>query len=380
MKSFKFKPLVLITLFIMLFLPVSASALDINAEAYILLDMESGEVLAEKNTDEVLYMASLTKIMTAYVVLSNVDDLDQEVTSSKTFMNVGESSAGILPNETHTYMDLLYALLIKSANDAAQVLAYGVAGSESLFVEMMNETAQALGMYDTHFVNPHGLHDSAHYTTVNDLVTLTKAALKFDVFRYIVSQPYVTLDWNGEEITFYSTNQLFGEYEGIKGVKTGYTSQAGNCLVALCERDGMELLAVILKAEKVFEQMPILLDYGFDNFRYQQVYEGGEFIRDIPVKDGKTDSVPVYVNSALKVLLNNEIETAESEIFLPQELEAPVQKGDVVGHIEVQDGFGNVFDLDVVAGEDCEQHTFAQSVKNVFAAIFSVFTRRVFAE
>lgn len=367
--------LFLITLLICLCCSLPALALDIDAEAYMLVDMKTGQVITGQNADEIKYPASITKVMTAYLVLTHVDDLSKEVTSPKNFKNVGESSAGILPNETHTYMELLYALLIRSANDAAQVLAIDVAGSEKKFVELMNETAKQLGMKNTHFTNPHGLHNEEHYTTASDLIILAQAALKIDTFRDIVSKDKIALLWNGKKITFTSTNKLYGNYEGVKGIKTGTTTPAGACLLALCERDGVEMLAVMLKAKELYEDMPKLLDYGFDNFRHEVVFEGGELIANLPVIDGKLDNVDIFVKGSVEVLLHKDMETAVYTVDLPPALTAPVQKGDVVGTLTVKDSFHNEFELDLIAGETIELHTFSLIFRQVFECILGIFSR-----
>ena len=367
--------LFLITLLICFCCSWTVLALDIDAGAYMLVDMKTGQVITEYAADEIKYPASITKVMTAYLVLTHVDDLSREVTSPKNFKNVGESSAGILPNETHTYMDLLYALLIRSANDAAQVLAIDIAGSEKEFVALMNETARELGMKNTNFVNPHGLHSEDHYTTASDLIILAQAALKLDTFREIVAKDKVALLWNGKKITFTSTNKLYGNYEGVKGIKTGTTTPAGACLLALCERDGVEMLAVMLKAEELYEDMPELLDFGFDNFRHEVVFEGGELIANLPVIDGKTDNVDIFVKGSVEVLLHKDAASAFYTVDLPPSLTAPVQKGDVVGTLTVEDSFDNEFELELVAGETVELHTFSLIFRRVFECILGIFSR-----
>lgn len=347
---------------------------QVDAEAYLLLETKSGVELLKSNAEQKIYMASLTKIMTAYVVLNNVSDLQEVVTVPKGFKNAGESGLAIRAGEKHSYMELLYALLVRSANDAAQVLAIGVAGTEPLFVGMMNDTAKALGMDNTHYVNPHGLHDEEHYTTASDLLLLTQKALQNPIFRSIVSTESITLPWNGKELTLKSTNQLYGSYEGIKGVKTGTTKQAGSCLIALCERDGIELLAVALKCKSAFEEMPKLLDYGFSNFEWRQLYRQGESFGSLPVLGGKQLTLPLVLGEGLTMPALKGESTEIPIIDLPQTLNAPIEQGEYIGTLTVHDSFGHEYKLKICAAEAVPEHNFKLSLRKVFQTIFALLT------
>ena len=240
---------------------------DIQATAVYLGDPETGLPLYEKNAEEKRYPASTTKIMTALIVLENVQDLTQKVTVlEEDFNGVGAdaSKAGFVVGEEVTVMDLLYGLMLPSGNEAANTLARFVSGSVDAFVEKMNARATDLGCTGTHFVNPNGLHDDNHYTTAHDLFRITQEAMKNETFADIVSTAQKNLDPtnkaaehpNGKNLYILTTNQLILSrnspyyYAYATGVKTGHTSQAGYCLVASAEKKGSELISVMLGCER----------------------------------------------------------------------------------------------------------------------------------
>ncbi len=239
----------------------------LSAEAAVLLDAQSGTPLMQKNADARLPMASTTKIMTALLALERLDEA-QIITVPPEAVGVEGSSVYLFAGEQISVGTLLYALLLSSANDAAVALAIATAGSVAAFADAMNEKAAELGLTDTHFCNPHGLHDEAHYTTARDLARLAAAAMQNERFAEIVSTRRHTAAQNGTDATrlFLNHNKLLSRYEGAVGIKTGFTKKSGRCLVSAARRDGLLLIAVTLNAPSDWQDHANLFDWGFSEY------------------------------------------------------------------------------------------------------------------
>ncbi len=240
------KKLSLITALAFLF-TVGTYATDVSAKAAVLIEAESGRVLFEKNPDSRLPMASTTKIMTALVALES-GDLERNVTVAGEAEGVEGSSVYLHKGDRTTLIDLLYALMLQSANDAAVAIAVDVGGTQDRFVEMMNEKSRMLGLSDTHFDNPNGLDSKTHYTTANDLARLCAYAMKNELFREIVSTKVYDITLNEKLVRVVNHNKLLWRLDGACGVKTGYTKASGRCLVSSVERNGKTYIAVTLNA------------------------------------------------------------------------------------------------------------------------------------
>ena len=274
----------------------------IGAAAAILLDPVTGDVLYQKSADQPLPMASTTKIMTAIVVLENAS-LRDSVTISEQASSVGEASAWLDKGEILSVEQLLYALLVQSANDAAVALAEHVGGTTEAFVEMMNAKARDLGLANTHFSNPHGLDEKGHYTSARDLAALAAYAMRDPIFREMVAADGYQIPWPGHPFprVLENHNKLLKMYPYATGIKTGYTAGAGKCLVAEAERGARELISVILNGgESYWDQTISLLEYGFNSFaRVEYAYAGqplasvevGEFPRRRVNAVGRADLV-----------------------------------------------------------------------------------------
>jgi D-alanyl-D-alanine carboxypeptidase (penicillin-binding protein 5/6) len=239
---------------------------SISAEGAILIDASDGSVLYGKNADEKLYPASTTKIMTALVALEILDeigaDLDSYVIAPKEAVGVEGSSIYLKENEKISMEELLYGMMLQSGNDAAVAVAICTGGTLEAFVERMNKKAQELGCTSTNFLNPNGLFDENHYTTARDLSLISMEAMKNESFREIVG----AATWSSKESgrSFQNKNKTVYQYEGATGVKIGYTKLSGRTLVASAQRDGKELIAVVLNAPNWFEDAYRMLDYGFN--------------------------------------------------------------------------------------------------------------------
>ena len=254
-----------------------------RAGGAVLIDAKSGAVLFEKNAQKRFPMASTTKIMTALVVIENSSP-DDVITVSKDAAGIEGSSIYLVESERITVRDLLYGLLLESGNDAAEALAIGVFGSSEKCVEAMNEKCKSLGLLDTHFDNAHGLDSDKHYTTPYELAYITKHAMENDLFRSIVSaKSYVT---SGEKTRYFSNhNRLLNMYSPAVGVKTGYTSKSGRCLVSAGELDGEEYIAVTLNDPLDWQDHKDMLSFAFENFRSYEIADKNSFCLRIGFDD-----------------------------------------------------------------------------------------------
>ncbi len=230
-----------------------------------LIEQSSRRVLYGVNEHARCYPASTTKVLTAYVVLKNLP-LDHIVTVPKQAVGVEGSSIYLKEGAQITVEDLLFGLMLRSGNDAATALAIETAGSVQAFAALMNETAMSLGAKESHFVNPHGLHDDEHYTTAYDLALITAAAYELDDFKRIVGTTLRRIEIDGEVTAIANKNKLLKLYKGANGVKTGFTKKSGRCLVSGAKRDNMQLIAVVLNCPDMWNESINMLDHGFDNF------------------------------------------------------------------------------------------------------------------
>ncbi len=327
----------------------------LDATAALLVSPDSGMVLYSKNADQKRYPASTTKIMTALLTLENVSNLDETVTSEAVdFENVtaDSSNAGILLGEQVTVRDLLYALMLPSANEAAYMLARHVGGSWEQFVDMMNDRAAELGCTGTHFCNPCGLHEEDHYTTACDLYLIAKEAMKDVTFRDIVStvQHRMAKTNLHEERIIYTTNQLIfssfqpWSYANCLGIKTGHTSQAGNCFVGYAEYGDAKLFSVVLGCSDSSKEYPSvaasftdtkkLCQWGFENFTSKTLARQGEEVTYTKVKlSTDTNQLLLTAKADVVALLPKDLDVKALELVedIPEEVKAPVKAGDPIG-------------------------------------------------
>ena len=344
--------------------PVLPEDPDILAKAALLVDYNTGEMVYAKNEHQELYPASLTKIMTALLTLEAIDagklTMDQPLTATATALeglSSDGSSAGIKVGETMPVRDLLYCMLVVSANEACDILAEAVSGSVSAFVSAMNEKAKALGCENTHFVNPNGLHDPQHYTSAWDMYLITRAAMEYPDFMTICNTASTTIPATNlsKERTLYTTNNLLSNWRVIgyrdtraQGIKTGSTDAAGHCLVSSATRGSLSFISVILGADRVeengvgnirsFSETTRMFNYGFDNFTYKTIIDPDEPIQEVPVTLSKLDHVTVHPAREIEVLMPNGLnaEDLERKVTLYDDpVEAPVSTGDVLGTLEL---------------------------------------------
>ena len=243
-----------------------------SAQSAVVMERSSGRVLFEQNADVHLPMASTTKIVTALTVINHAN-LDDVVEVSPKAVGIEGSSVYLRAGEHLTVKELLYGLMLRSGNDCAVALALHVAGSIEAFAEMMNETARESGCSDSHFVNPHGLHDDDHFTSARDLATLTCVALQNEAFQEIVATKTVRISNEGMEYdrVLVNKNKLLTSFDNADGVKTGYTKKAGRCFVGSATRCGMQVVVVVLNCSPMFEETADMLNAAFANYRLQNV-------------------------------------------------------------------------------------------------------------
>ena len=341
--------------------PACAEELTVTAPSAVVMEASSGQVLYEKDPHQVRSCASITKVMTLCLVMEAIDDgrlsLDQTLTASAHAASMGGSDIWLEEGESMSVDDLIKATVIMSANDAAVVLAEAVSGSEEAFVSAMNQKAQELGMKDTVFQNCNGLDEEGHVTSAYDVALMSRDLMTHEkIFDY-------TLTWmdsvRGGETQLVNTNKLIRTYQGITGLKTGTTSQAGSCITATAEREGLELIAVVLGADSTdhrFQDAAALLDYGFANWKV--VVPEAPALERVPVARGMVPDVAAQAGESPKLLLKA-AQTGEVETEIQwKELTAPICQGDVIGTLRYCLEGETLAQVDITAGESVEEVTF----------------------
>lgn len=312
----------------------TVSVPGISAQSAILIEAESGEVVYEKNALVRLPMASTTKIMTAIIAIENTDPA-MMVEISPLAVGVEGSSIYLYKGERLSMENLLYALLLESANDAAAAIAIAVAGSIEAFADLMNQKAAELRLTDTHFTNPHGLDDEEHYTTASDLAKIAAYCMRNDLFRTIVATQRMTIPLNDTEGVrlLLNHNRLLRSYEGTIGLKTGYTKRSGRCLVSAAERDGVTLIAVTLNAPDDWDDHRQMFDYGFDKYESLFLQSAGSYSLTIPVVSGTRSSVTVINEKEVHVILPKQHGEITCSCEVPRWTAGGIIQGEALGRL-----------------------------------------------
>ena len=365
---------VLITLW---FLQTASYALtdppEITAESAILIDAVTGDILYEKDKDAYKEPASTTKMITCLLALENLP-LDKVVTVDSEAPFTDGSRIYLVEGEEITVEQLLYALMLESANDTAVALAKEISGSVEAFADLMNSRARELGAIKPSFKNPNGLHLEGHYATAYDLAMIAKGAMQNPEFRKIVSTVSYTIPATNKQPErgyIYTTNRLLydaatkvpvrgimtpAKYEGAIGIKTGYTSQAGGCLVAGAERDGTELIAVVLKSTDLgrFGDAIALLDFGFENYYTYKAVDKNTKVEDVKVSRGSVNYVPAKIEEDRYITLPTEASPSlvTTETVMDGNVTAPVSAGQKLGKIEIYEGGDIIGEVAVLAEQD----------------------------
>ncbi len=314
---------------------LEAQAVGTSAAAAILMDGNTGRVLYNQNADEPRPIASITKLMTALVAVETHPDLQEVVTIRPEYTRAEGSSIYLKQDETVTLETLLYGLLLESGNDAALAIAGFCGGDVETFVGWMNERAGSIGMRNTHFCNPNGLHDEEHYSSASDMAKLAQACLRNDALRPIMSTKTVTLGTR----TFTNHNKLLWRYEGCIGMKTGFTEAAGRTLVSAAERDGMLLICVTLNDGNDWADHSALFDYGFSHWQQEKLASKGDVYARVPVTGSLTRFVGAEYATDIVCVCTPE-EKITSQVNIAPTVAAPVEDGAIAGNITFyRDGF-----------------------------------------
>lgn len=358
----------------------TASAKDIHsveAQSYVLMDGQSGKVLLEKDSDMQLPPASITKIMTMLLTLEAVD---KEVISLSDIVTVSESAA--IHEGSHVFLeigeqisvdDLMKAVAVASGNDAANALAEHVSGSQDDFVKAMNKRAKELKMSNTNFVNCNGLDQENHYSSAMDVAKMTFEIAKHpEIFKY-TSIWMDTLRDGAFQLA--NTNKLIRFYDGATGMKTGYTSNAGYCLSATAERNGISLIAVVMKSPTSsgrFGDASALLNYGFDSYTMIECGKKGQIYGEIAVEKGENESVQAVLSGDVNLtVLKEEKGSVEEKILLPSKVSAPIYKNSTIGKVEYLINGRVVGEAELVALNNSSKTTLSSCFKKLLKNIIS---------
>jgi len=351
--------------------------LDLDAKAAILMEAKTGTVLYEQNADAALPPASVTKIMTLLLTMEAIEagafNFDTVVTASEHASSIGGSQIYLEAGEQLTVRDMIKSVVVASANDVATALAELVSGSEELFVARMNERAKELGMANTTFENPTGLDDNTvnHLTSARDIAIMSRELMKHkEIFEFTKIWQDTIRDG---AFTLTNTNRMIRYYSGCTGLKTGSTSKALYCISSTAERDGLELIAVILGSstrDNRNKSAAKLLDYGFANYAY--VHFDNAVLDPIKVSFGTKNSVPVGYGSFGTVCAKGDAKNLSYVLELLEKLAAPVAKGDVVGKVHYMSGDKEIGTLDIYALDTVEKITFSQIFGRILRKYFFV--------
>lgn len=340
----------------------SEQKITVSARSAALYEPETKRFLYTKNANERLGMASTTKIMTALIALETLD-LSEDIAIDARAVGIEGSSIYLKHGEIMNALDLIYALMLQSANDAAAALAYKIAGSIENFAELMNEKALKLGLTDTHFTNPHGLDDKEHYTTAHDLAIISAEALRNDTFREITSTYKREVETDTKRILV-NHNKMLKSYDGCIGVKTGYTTRSGRCLVSAAQRDELTMISVTIDAPDDWKDHTQMLNYGYSTLEKRTLAESGEFSYEVPIISGEKNSVNVSNAKELKQIFDKSDPCIESHVRLSKYFSAPINQGDILGTVVFTMNGEEIASIPLRAEESIEK---AENKKGLFS-------------
>ncbi len=350
--------------------------LGLNAKSAILMEESTGNILYENNPDERLPIASVTKVMTMLLIMEAVDSgkisLDDMVTVSENAMSYGGSTMFLETGEQLTVNDMLKGIAVASANDGCVAMAEHLAGSESAFVDMMNEKAKELGMENTHFMNTNGLDEDDHYSSARDVAIMSRELMKHETIFNYTSIWMDTL--RGGKFQLANTNKLIRFYDGANGLKTGSTSKALCCLSAAAKRNDMQLIAVVLGAPtsaERFASAKSLLDYGFANYAVNTQITAGDEVQKIAVEKGVDKEVGVVAGDSCSTLVKKgQEDNITKEIKIDDTITAPIEAGQKIGTMTISRDGEVIADIDLNASSAVEKKGIGLIIKDFFTTIF----------
>ncbi len=359
---------------------VRAEELAENAEAAILLEVSTGKVIYEKNADKKLAPASMTKVMSMLLIMEAIDSgkltFNDDVVISDTASSMGGSQIFLQTGEKYKVQELLKGIAIASGNDAVVAMAEKVSGSVAAFVDAMNAKAASLGLSNTHFDNPHGLESENHYTTAKDMSVMASELLKHERILEFTSiyEDYLKKT-DGSSIWLVNTNRLVRFYEGVDGLKTGFTNQAGYCITTTAKRGDMRLLSVVMNAQTSdlrSKDTVNMLNYGFNTYKLDVLIPKDKELGEQTVEKGNIENVKLYIEKDVTILSKVSEDKEEYTYNLVVEpLKAPIPNGKEVGSLEVIDKDGNIVkEVAVVIKEEIKK----ASILDLFTRVFHTIT------
>ena len=368
--------------FPMFIMPVRADELKLaeNAKAAILIEASTGEVLFEKNADEKLVPASMTKMMSMLLIIENIEKgvlkWNQEITVSENAASMGGSQILLEAGEKMTVEDLFKGVAIASGNDAVVALGEAIAGTEEGFVDMMNDRAKELGLKNTNFKTPHGLDEANHYSSARDMSAIARELVKHEKVLEFTS---VYEDYLREEtdrkIWLVNTNKLVRFYDGVDGLKTGYTESAGYCLTATAKKDGMRIIAVVMgepDSKTRNQEVSEMLDYSFAQYQLETLLTDSSSLGKYEVTKAKQKYTEIVPKEDVTVLRKkgDKIGNATYEVKL-NDLKAPIEKGDVIGKLTIKENGKSIRTIDLTTKEDIKKANLGQLYLRYLKDIFT---------
>ncbi len=378
------KKLILLLVFTMLFQFITVvyaeDSLDIKAKSAILIDSYTGEIIYEKNSNDKLPPASISKIMTLLLGMEALESgkikLTDKVRISNHAAGMGGSQLWLEEGEIQTVEDLFKAIVLRSANDASVALAEYIAGSEDVFVKMMNERAKELNMNDSNFANATGIPNENHYVSASDVSKMSQELLKHKKIHdwLTIYMDEMTVGKKKDKIAgLVNTNRLVKEYEGTTGIKTGSTQEAGFCLAASAKRGNLHLIAVIMGAEtsKIrFDESVRLLDYGFANYDSIPIGRKGDVLAKVPIHKGSLEYAEVVLERDSYILIpKGEGSNLNKEVLLPEFIESPIAEGEKIGELIVRINQREIDRVNLVSKQSIEKAKFKEMFKKVIKSL-----------
>ena len=379
MKKFLLVLIAVVLLLPMKFINAEELNLATNAKSAILIEASTGEIIFEKNSHERLVPASMTKMMSMLLIIESIEkgiiSWDEMVTVSENASSMGGSQILLETNEKMSVSDLFKGIAVASGNDAVVAMAEKIAGTEDAFVNMMNNRAKELGLKDTNFKNPHGLDTANHYSSAYDMAMIAKELVKHEeVFKYTsIYEDYLRQNTD-KEIWLVNTNKLVRFYDGVDGLKTGYTAGAGYCLTATAKKNGMRIIAVAMgepDSKTRNAEITSMLDYAFAQYEIETVLSTDSVLGKRKVEKGKDEYVTIVPTKNINLLYKktDDRKNVTYDVKIDS-LKAPIKKGDIVGKVEIKDGNNILNTIDVTVNNDVKKanvfELYLRNLKNIF--------------
>jgi D-alanyl-D-alanine carboxypeptidase (penicillin-binding protein 5/6) len=335
---------------------VSAFGQTVSSESATVIDAASGKVLWSRNGDEELYPASTTKIMTALLLMEHCTP-DEVIVAPGDVQKVREASMNLKPGERVRAKDMLYALMLRSANDGCYAVACHISGSVPAFADLMNQRAKELGCTHTHFNNPNGLNDPLHYTTAHDLALIARKAMEYPQFRDIVKTEKIKINrgTNWKDLWMVNHNKILFHDVTCDGIKTGWTIPAGHCFVGSAVRDGWRVITVVMKSKHWQKDTENLFDWAYGTYQAKAAASAGQALGEVNVLNGTQQTIKITPGvSAYSVVSRADLQPLSTKLEVPSSLSAPIERNQKVGDLVIRDPDGFEHKVDVVSAESVQ--------------------------